>query len=165
MFLKFKLIILSLVFATSLGVFSWQVNLYFAILGFLILFNLFLIWPLSGKVRFLAIPFFLSIGSLNLLYLVDGQIERILFIVLASIVYYLSLLGVYRLRYYDCDQTAQGMINLATIVTIFFWFISNYGWYLNFNIDSWLLVTTFITSTFLISSTNRNTLRLPSPDR
>ncbi len=151
MFLKFKLIILSLIFATALGVFSWQADLYFGILGFLILFNLFLIWPLSEKIRFLAIPFFLSIGSLNLLYLIDGQIERILFIVLATIVHYLSLLGAYRLKRYDCDQTAQGMINLATIVTIFFWFVSNYGWYLNFKIGNWVLVVSFIASTFLIA--------------
>jgi len=151
MFLRFKLIVLSLVLAISLGVFSWSADFYFVVLGFLILFNLFLIWPLSGKLRFLAIPFFLSIGSLNLLYLIDGQVERILFIVLATFIHYLSLLGVYRLKQYDCDQTAQGMINLATIVTVFFWFVSNYGWYLNFNIDSWVLVATFITSTFLIA--------------
>ncbi len=151
MFLKFKLIILSLIFATGLGVFSWRADWYFGVLGFLILFNLFLIWPLSERIRFLAIPFFLSVGSLNLLYLVDGKIERALFIGLATMIYYLSLLGAYRLKLYDCDQTAQGMINLATIVTVFFWFVSNYGWYLNFAIDSWVLVVTFIASTFLIT--------------
>ncbi len=151
MFLKFKLIILSFIFATGLGVFSWRADLYFGVLGFLILFNLLLIWPLSERIRFLAIPFFLSIGSLNLLYLIDGQMERILFIILATIIHYLSLLGAYRLKQYDCDQTAQGMINLATIITIFFWFVSNYGWYLNFAIDSWVLVVTFVASTFFIT--------------
>ncbi len=151
MLLKFKLILLSLILGASLGIFSWQADLYFYVLIFILLFNIFLVWPLVQKIRFLAIPFFLSIGSLNLLYLVDGKNEIILFILLAVSVHYLSLLGAYRLKKYDCDQTAQGMINLATIVTIFFWFVSNYGWYLNFAIDSWILVVTFVASTFWIA--------------
>lgn len=151
MFLRLKLIFLSLLFGAALGIFSWRADYYFYVLGFLVLFNILLIWPLSKRLRFLAIPFFLSIGSLNLLYLIDGKQERILFIVLAVLVHYLSLLGAYRLKKYDCDLTAQGMINLATIVTVFFWFVSNYGWYLNFAIDSWVLIITFIASTFMIA--------------
>ncbi len=150
MFFNFRAFLAGWVFAGTLILFSRQEDYYFYVLLFLFLFNLLLIWPLAGRLRFLAIPFFLSIGSLNLLYLIDGWEKRILFTALATFIYYLSLLGANRLKKYDCDQTAQSMINLATIVTVFFWFSSNYGWYLNFNIDSWILVVTTIASTFFI---------------
>ena len=128
----------------------WKEEHYFYVLGFLVFFNLLLVWPLAKRIRFLAIPFFLSIGSLNLLYLIDGLYERTFFIFSAVIVYTLALWGANRLKKYDCDQTAQGMVNLATIITVFFWLVSNYGWYLNFEISIWMLVITTISSTFLI---------------
>ena len=150
MFKKIQIILFSLFFGSALSFFVWKEEHYFYVLGFLALFSLLLIWPLTKRMRFLAIPFFLSIGSLNLLYLVDGLYERIFFIVSAVSIYTLSLWGANRLKKYDCDQTAQGMVNLATIITIFFWLVSNYGWYLNFEISSWMLVITTISSTFLI---------------
>ncbi len=151
MLLRLKIVFLSLLFAGALAIFAWKGDWYFYVLLFLVLLSLFFLWPFVYRWRFLAIPFFLSIGSLNLLYLVDGFFERILFILLATVVYYVSVLGAYRLRKYDCDQTAQAMINLSTIVTVFFWFVSNYGWYLNFAIDSWVLVVLFVVSTFFIA--------------
>jgi hypothetical protein len=151
MLFRWKIFVLTVLFGGALGIFSQNEDWYFYTLAFLFFLSLLLVWPLVEKFRFLAIPLFLSIGSLNLLYLVDGKVERIVFIVFAVIIYYLSLLGAYRLRKYDCDQTAQGMINLATIATVFFWLVSNYGWYLNFAIDSWVLVVTTIASTFLIA--------------
>jgi hypothetical protein len=147
---KFQIILLSLFFGGSLSFFVWKEEYYFYVLGFLALFNLMLVWPLAKRIRFLAVPFFLSIGSLNLLYLIDGIYERTFFIVSAVIVYALALWGANRLKKYDCDQTAQGMVNLATIITVFFWVVSNYGWYLNFEISSWMLVVTTMASTFLI---------------
>ena len=147
---KFQIILLSIFFGGALSFFVWKEDYYFYVLGFLVLFNLLLIWPLAKRIRFLAVPFFLSIGSLNLLYLIDGIYERTFFIISAVIIYAIALWGANRLKKYDCDQTAQGMVNLATIITIFFWLVSNYGWYLNFEISSWMLVVTTIASTFLI---------------
>jgi MFS family permease len=147
---KLQIILLSMLFGGALSFFVWYEEYYFYVLGFLVIFNLAFVWPLAKRIRFLAIPLFLSIGSLNLLYLVDGLYERGLFIILAVTIYGLALWGANRLKKYDCDQTAQGMVNLATIITVFFWLVSNYGWYLNFNISSWVLVVTIISSTFLI---------------
>jgi len=109
------------------------------------------VWPLARKIRFLAIPFFLSIGSINLLYLIDYLGDKQAFIILSVLVYYLALLGAYRLKIYDCDQTALGMIHAATIATAFFWFVSNYGWFLNFQISNWVLSGAFFGSAFLIA--------------
>ncbi len=147
---KLSIILLSLIFGGALGFFVWHEGYYFRILISLVMLNLLFVWPLAQRLRFLAIPLFLSIGSLNLLYLIDGIYERSIFIGLAMIIYILALWGANRLKKYDCDQTAQGLVNLATIVTIFFWFVSNYGWYLNFAISSWVLVVIMIISTFFI---------------
>lgn len=150
MFFKLNSILLSIIFACALEVSIFQQHWFFAVLIFLVCFSVLMVWPLARKIRFLAIPFFLSIGSLSLLFLIDDLIEKQVFVALSSFVYYLALLGAYRLKFYDCDQTAQGMVNLATLATGFFWFVSNYGWYLNFQISAWVLVLTFIGSTFLI---------------
>jgi len=150
MLFKLNSILLSLIFAAALEVSVLRPEWFFYVLAFLVSFSVLMVWPFARKIRFLAIPFFLSIGSLSLLYLIDDRLEKHLFVGLSAAVYYLALMGAYRLKHYDCDQTAQGMVNFATIATGFFWFVSNYGWYLNFNIGTWVLVLTFIGSTFLI---------------
>lgn len=148
---KLSIILASIIFGLVLSFFAWKGEYYFYALGFLVIFTLSTVWPIARKLRFLAMPFFLSIGALNLLYLVDGLYERVLFIVLAVVIYWMSLWGASRLKKYDCDQTAQGMINLATIITVFFWLVSTYGWYLNFNISSWALIIITVVSIFLIT--------------
>jgi hypothetical protein len=123
----------------------------FWVVVFLISFSFIIIWPIARRLRFLAIPLFLSLGSVSLLYLIDNKIEKQVFVSLSFFIYYLAVLGAYRLKLYRYDETAQGMINLATLATAFFWFSSNIGWFLNFKIQSWILVLTFLGSTFLIS--------------
>ncbi len=150
MLLKLNAFLFSLIFIIALEISIFKEAFFFQVLAFLVIFSILVVWPMAGKMRFLAIPFFLSIGSLSLLYLIDGRIERQVFVILSGIVYYLALLGAYRLKLYDCDQTAQAMLNLTTLATGFFWFVSNYGWYLNFTISTWSLVVTFVGSTFLI---------------
>lgn len=150
MLLKLNAFLFSLIFIAALEISVFKETMFFAVLIFLVFFSILVVWPMAGKMRFLAISFFLSLGSLSLLYLIDGRIEKQVFVTLSGIVYYLALLGAYRLRMYESDQTAQGMVNLATLATGFFWFVSNYGWYLNFTISAWSLVITFVGSTFLI---------------
>lgn len=124
---------------------------FFKVAVFFLVFSVFVVWPLARKLRFLAIPFFLSLGSLIMLSLIDQLVEKHVFITVSSLVYYLALMSAYRLKHYDCDLTAQGMINVAVVATIFFWYVSNYGWFLNFKIEPWFLVLTFLFSTFLIT--------------
>lgn len=151
MLLKINALLFSFVFAAALEVVVFNEESFFQVMFFLVVFSVLAIWPLARKIRFLAIPFFLSVGSLSLLYLIDSPVEKHVFVIFSVVVYYLALLGAYRLKFYPCDKTAIGMVNLATLATGFFWFISNYGWYLNFDINAWVLVSTFVTSSFLIS--------------
>lgn len=150
MLLKINALLLSMIFAGVLEIGVFKEEWFFQTMGILVIFSILVVWPLARKIRFLAIPFFLGLGSLSLLYLIDEPVEQHIFILFSTAVYYLALLGAYRLKFYPCDKTAIGMVNLATLATGFFWFVSNYGWYLNFQIGDWFLILTFIASTFLI---------------
>jgi hypothetical protein len=123
MLFKLQPLLYSIIFAAALEISIINSQWFFKIAVFFVAFSILVVWPLARKIRFLAIPFFLSIGSLTMLYLIDNQIEKNVFIGISFLVYYLSLLGAYRLKLYDCDQTAQGMVNVGVIATIFFWYI------------------------------------------
>lgn len=150
MLFQLKSFIYSLFFLFSLeAIVFWQIFWQGAFL--LILFTLIFVWPLVRKPRFLFISFFLSLGTVNLAALIDQGIEKHLFILLASSVFYISLIGAYRLKNYRCDQSAQGMIEISTLVASFFWFISLYGWFLNFQIEVVWLAIALMLSAFLIN--------------
>lgn len=151
MFFRLQPIIYSLIFLVALEVFAIKDDFAVGVIIFLVIFSFFIIWPLARKLRFLAIPLFLSLSSVSLLYLINHRVEKQIFIFLSFFIYYISVLGAYRLKMYRYDTTAQGMINLATLVIAFFWFTSNIGWFLNFKIENWILVLTFFASSFLIS--------------
>jgi small-conductance mechanosensitive channel len=151
MLIKLQLLLFTAIFAGALEIVAFEKQYFINAAFFLIIFSVLVVWPLAKKVRFLAIPFFLSVGSLNLLYLINTFVERQVYIGLVSVVYYLALMGAYRLKFYECDRTAQGMVNMATIATVLVWYLSTYAWYLNYQIGSWLLACSFIVATFMIS--------------
>lgn len=150
MFFKLQPLIYSIFFLLSLEAVALKENWVETVAWVLILLTVLIVWPLTRKPRFIALPFLLSLGSLALLFLVDHKVEKQIFIFLASGIYYLTLLGGYRLRFYESDQTALGMVNLATISTAFLWFSASLGLYLNFEIDYWTLAL-FIVTIFFIS--------------
>lgn len=151
MFFKLQPLIYSLVFLLSLEAVLLREDWLELAAFFLILFSVLIVWPLTRKPRFVAMLLFLSLGSLSLLFLVDNHWEKQIFIVVSAVVYYLAVLGGYRLRYYPCDQTALGMVNLATIATVFYWFSSSLGWFLNFQIEPWIMVSFSFVSVFFLT--------------
>jgi len=150
MFFKFQPLIYSIFFLVSLETVVFRENWEQVIAWVLVFLTALIVWPLTRKSRFIALPFFLSFGSLALLPLVDNPIEKQVFIFLVAAIYYLTLLGGYRLRFYGSDQTALGMVNLATLATAFLWFSAALGIYLNYQVKYWS-VAAFIVTIFLIS--------------
>jgi hypothetical protein len=65
--------------------------------------------------------------------------------------YYLSLLGSYRLGRYDRDQTAIGMNMAGSVATIFFSYAGAYGLYLNFLVPLYYLMLAYLVVTLLVS--------------
>jgi hypothetical protein len=77
--------------------------------------------------------------------------ERQIFICLSAGMYYLSLLGAYRLGLYSGDKTARGMNMSAMAATIFFAYAAVYGIYLNFLVPLYYLMLIYCLVTLLVS--------------
>jgi len=151
MFFKLQPIIYTAIFFLALEILAFQQGWFFQIALFLFIYSIVIIWPLARKIRYLAFPLFLSLGSFSLLFFIDSFLEKQVFIFMAGGVYYLALLGSYRLKFYSCDQTAQGMLNLVTIASMFFWFLAIYAWFLNYVFAFWLLPIIIFLSTAFVS--------------
>lgn len=104
-----------------------------------------------------ATPVIFSLSSITLLYLVDSLKQKQWLIVLSTAVYYLAFLGIYRLRYYERDITARGMMSFVAMSTNFLFYSSIYGIYLNFSIPigvfmlAYCAVTVVITYQYLLT--------------
>jgi hypothetical protein len=117
---------------------------------------------LGGKYILSIVPAVFSISSIILFYLIDTYPIKQVFIVISSIVYYFVFLGIYRLKNYEKDQTARGIISGGLAATIFFFYSGFYGLYLNFAIPLWFLMFVFLAITFILSY---HYLRILSSDK
>lgn len=151
MFLKIRPLISSLVFFASLEIIILKAEFVFAIAIFLLLFSLYEGRKIGGHWFYSILPGFFVLSSTALLYLIGLMYEQQIFIILATIMYYLSLLSAYRLGKYINDQTARGMNMAAAFSTIFFTYTSAYGLYLNFFVPLYYLMLTYLVVTLLVS--------------
>jgi hypothetical protein len=117
----------------------------------MLLFSLREGWKIGKKWRYSILPFFFTLSSISLLSLISIKIEQQIFIVLATIMYYFSLFGAFRLEKYEGDQTARGMNMSAATATIFFTYAGAYGLYLNFWVSVHYLMLVYLIITLLIS--------------
>lgn len=118
---------------------------------FLIFLSIYFGKKSGGKWKYSILPAFFTVSSISLLYLVGLFYEQQIFIILVSLMYYLSLLGAFRLGQYEGDKTAKGMIMASAISTIFFTYASAYGLYLNFLVPLYILMAAYAIATLLIS--------------
>ncbi len=106
---------------------------------------------IGKRFNMLPIPIILAISSVGLMSFIDSDVKKFIFICSASIVYYLCLLGIYRIKSYNKDETARGAISLAAVVAIFIFYASVFGVYLNFSIPLWIVMVFFLIPTTLVS--------------
>jgi hypothetical protein len=118
---------------------------------FLVLFSIIAGRRIGGSWWFSVLPGFFSVSSVSMLYLIGFFSQRQIFIFLSSGMYYLALIGAYRLGKYSLDQTARGMIMAASASTIFFTYTSFYGLYLNFLVPIYVLMLSYLLVTLLVS--------------
>lgn len=99
------------------------------------------------KWKMLPIPILLTASSVGLVAFIDSSAQKFAFEILATLMYYFCLLGIYRLHMYAKDQTARAIISLSAISAIFFFYSSLYGAYLNFTISLWMILSVFFMAT------------------
>lgn len=151
MFFHLKSIFYALIFLGSFHGIFLNENLIGYVIVFLVFFSAFAARKTSGKNIFAIVPIIFSLSSIVLFYLIDLEIERRIFIVISSIIFYFILLGTYRLKSYSKDKTARGIFAGGLLFTVFFFYAGFYGLYLNFSIPLWFLMFVFLAVTFVLS--------------
>jgi len=151
MLFEFGVLFLSLLNLAAVWLLYDYPNQFFWIMGIFALVLLIGIRVVAGRLRFFGIPFLLTLGSVLLMPLIDSPAKVRAFIVLSTGVFYLAVLGSYRLGRYERDKTAKAMIDLATLATLFCWFAASYGWYLNIVLPIWVIMLIFAAVVFFIS--------------
>ncbi|MFZ5982460.1 MAG: hypothetical protein ACOYS2_02745 [Patescibacteria group bacterium] len=151
MFLKFKIILFTLIFSLGLESILFFGSWWLFSIGILLLLAIFQGKKLGGRWIFAVLPSVFSIFSAGLLYLVTLPGERQAFIALSSLMYYLSLLGIYRLKKAPTDQTARGMVVAGSFTALFFAFSASYGFYLNYLVPVYVLMLGYFAISLLIS--------------
>jgi hypothetical protein len=151
MLLKLRPLLQSLFFLFGLeAILLEQTNVGWVVL-FLLVVSAYGARKIGGKWFFSVLPIFFTLSSAVLLYFITMPLQEHIFIVLATSIYYLALLGAYRLGIYDCDQTAKGMNMMAMVTTIFFTYAGAYGLYLNFFVPVYYLMIVYLVVTLLVS--------------
>lgn len=151
MFLKLQTFLVSLVFFSGLELIAIERDFVFQIAVFILIFSVYQGRKIGGNWKFSVLPGLFSISSVTLLYLIGLIYEQQIFILLSSAMYYLALLGAYRLRECEGDKTAKGMIMAASASTIFFTYTGFYGIYLNFLVPLYVLMLAYLLVTLLVS--------------
>lgn len=159
MFLKLQTFLVSLVFFSGLELIAIERDFVFEIAAFIFLFSVYQGKKIGKSWKFSVLPGLFSISSVALLYFVGLIYEQQIFILLASMMYYLALLGAYRLSKYENDQTAKGMIMAASASTVFFTYASLYGIYLNFLVPLYALMLAYLAVTLLVSYQHLSLIR------
>jgi hypothetical protein len=151
MFFHLKSLLYAILFLAIFQVVFFNENLIWQAGIFLVFFSLWSAKRIGGKYSFSIIPVIFSVSSVILLYLIDFPADQQAFIILASLVFYFILLGIFRLKSYSKDQTARGIASGGLLATIFFFYTGFYGIYINFSIPLWVLMFVFLAITFILS--------------
>mgnify|MGYP000654582928 CR=1 FL=1 len=154
MFLKLSPFLYSLVFFLGLETLVFKSDFIFYILFFLFIFSLFGGRHLGKKWLYSSLPVLFNLSAIALLYLITLPYEQQIFIILATFMYYLAMLGAYRLGQYQKDQTANGMNMAATFTALFFSYTGIYGLYLNFLVPLYILMLAYLFVTAFLTYQN-----------
>lgn len=103
---------------------------------------------ITKRLRNSFIPLLLSFSAPAVLSLVDDAGEKTVFSVLASGMYYVAFLALYRLRFAPKDRTARSMLSVAMLSALFFFYAAAFGFYLNFSVPLSTLVFAFAIGSF-----------------
>lgn len=151
MFFHFQALAHSFLFLLILEMIAFDDRRIFWLAAVLVGVTLWGVKKIVKKFIFSAIPVIFSVSATAMLYLIDSIQEKHVFIVLGSLIYYMTLVGIFRLKIAPNDQTARGMIAASAFTALFFFYSASYGIYLNFSIPLWLLMVTFLIATWLVS--------------
>ncbi len=97
------------------------------------------------------LPSVVAFSTLLLMSLIDVAFERHVFVWVAALLFYGSLLGIYRLKLIPSDETARALLNTAAHASLFFAYAAAYGLYLNYAVPLSLLMLVFFLATTIVA--------------
>jgi hypothetical protein len=103
---------------------------------------------ITGRIRNGFIPLLVSLSAPLVLALVDDPQEKTTFSVLASLMYYVAFLALYRLKHAPKDRTAAAFLSISMLSSLFFFYAASFGFYLNFSVPLSSLVFVFSIGSF-----------------
>ena len=157
MVFHFTIFIWALIFSAGLWLVSLFVSAelswsrYLFSIGGLFLVSMFAVRRITHRSINVVVPALLSVTAPILLSLIDAPAERQVFVGIVGGMYYLSLLALYRLHHAHIDQTAQSILAVAVMASLFFFYSGVYGFYVNFNFPLWGLMILFCIGTAVAS--------------
>jgi hypothetical protein len=161
MLLYFPAFFYGLLYLAGMELIAWKGEWAPFLAGLLLFFALRASREIGKSFAIAAVPLLFVLSSVLLLYLIDSSSQRQLFLAVSTVAYYVSLMAGYRLRSAE-NRTARSMLAFSTTLTLFFFYSSTYGFYLNFNIPLWALMLAYCVGTFLASYPSLRTLRKDS---
>jgi len=105
----------------------------------------------SQRASMTPISLLLVFSTIGFLYFVESIKQQQLLIILSATAYYFLHIALYRLRGYRKDKTSRAIIAAGSVATIFLFYATAYGIYLNFAISLWVLMFMFMLITVLVS--------------
>jgi hypothetical protein len=140
MIYRFKILLHVLVYAALLESAIYYEGFTWYALGLLLL-NILWSKNLLRRTPLNFVPhIFFALFSSALLFFIDSVEQQHVFIVIGSGIYYLMLLGNWRLREYEKDVTARGMIAVTVISTLFIFFAVSNGVHINYSVPFWIFI-------------------------
>jgi len=137
------------------GMFSslLEKGLWVEVLIFVALFGYFfqVARSVSRRISMTPLPMLFVISTIGLLYFAQSGKQQQTLIAICTIGYYFIHLALYRMRVYQKDQTAHGLISAGSIATIFLFYSTAYGIYLNFDIPLAIFMLVMMLATTIIS--------------
>lgn len=97
-------------------------------------------WRASRWLVHLFVPTMIVLFTYGLLFFVSSPGQRSIFIICASLLYYMVLLGIVRIRANPDDYTAKSFFSIVQIVTLFLYEALAYALYINFQIPLWVFI-------------------------
>lgn len=168
--IHFRGFLFSLIFAAfftllALKIISAETIIGIILLVGMVLMTIYIAHRLGKSLLYVITPLGITMCSLGLLYFIDSQNQRIIFVSAASVLYYVALLGIVRLRDNLRDITAHSFYNISTIALIFLFYAVSYGVYINFAIALWVFLLVQFIVIFLVVFTSLRMYQEPSPAR
>ena len=148
MFFHLQILLWSMLYAAALELSVWKSD-WLYVNGMLVMLAALLALRNADRhnPKLMGILAPLSVSSVLLIYLIDTFAQRQIFITISALVFYVALLGIFRLKAYQKDQTARGLLAAALMAAFFIFLCSFYGFYLNFSIYLWFLMALFFAVT------------------